>query len=185
MLFKVDVAGDGHDWVEVSIRESTPVLATGFNDPSSHISGDFDNGRNLDLILFTPMTWHVSFLLLRWGCLLNYRYAVSGSGGLRRRAAIFFLARGDQSIAGCVIDNRQVYVADVEPRPVSLGDFLDVSLEANTDEVPFNFFFELTSDLLKETGPFVLLALALEVFPLQATLDLSLVNGKEIYAVPL
>lgn len=71
MLFKVDVAGYGHDRVEVSVCKSTPVLATGLNDPSSHISGDFDNRWNLGLMLVTPMTWHVSFLLLCWGCRLD------------------------------------------------------------------------------------------------------------------
>lgn len=58
-------------------------------------------------------------------------------------------------------------------------------LEADADEVPFNLFFELTSNLLKETGPFVLLALALEILPLQASLDLLLVDSKETDAIPL
>jgi len=155
------------------------VLAAGLNDASSHISGDFDDRG--DLVVITPITGRATFLKLGWGLERN---AVSGCGGLGWREAIFFLTRGDQSIARCVINSNQVHSTEIVLRPIRLSDFLHVSLEANADEVSFGLFLELLFDLLKEAGPFVLLTLTLEVLPLVASLDLYLIDCEEIDAVP-
>lgn len=58
-----------------------------------------------------------------------------------------------------------------------------MSLEADTDEVLLQFIFKLGLNFLKLAGAVVELALALEIPPLVAFLDLCLVNCEEVDTV--